>query len=299
MNCCCCALPMRRGLDDWHWVCARCAHESAVLTAAINAHRAEGGMDELLREAGLRSLRERNFNTLLALMDRQLPARERSLLDIGAAHGWFVRMASDQWCAEGLEPDAAICQRARDAGVPVRTGYFPDALKSDERFDALVFNDVFEHIPDVGETLLACRRHLRDGGIIVINLPSSRGTLYRMAKFLRRCGMPASFERLWQKDLPSPHVHYFCPTNLAGLLRRYGYEPLESARLVSVSVRGLYQRVAYAKNQSFLANLCRYFVMLMAIPVLGLSSSDAVVVIARLQCADAGGQPDHTNVAAI
>lgn len=89
-------------------------------------------------------------------------------------------------------------------GLPVRPGYFPDALTPDESFDAIVFNDVIEHIPDIASALDACNARLSENGLLVLNLPNSRGFFYRLSKIFARLGWRNPFNRLWQKDLPSP-----------------------------------------------------------------------------------------------
>src|SRR5690606_11668960 len=112
--------------------------------------------------------------------------------------------------------------------------YFPDALAPGERFDAIVFNDVIEHIPDIGRALAACRERLAPGGMLLLNLPSSSGVFYRASKLLRRLGVAGHFERMWQKGLPSPHLHYVDPTNLARLLDRAGFVPVRRGRLATL-----------------------------------------------------------------
>lgn len=117
-------------------------------------------------------------------------------------------------------------------------GFFPDCLAGggvDARpYDLIVFNDVFEHLPDVNQAMAACRARLAPGGRLDINLPASSGALYRLSRRLFRIGRPGSFERLWQKDFPSPHLSYFNSVNLARLAPRHGLKPRQSFRLPSL-----------------------------------------------------------------
>ena len=101
--CCCCGTPMASGLDTWHQVCPRCGYEAAHFAASINEGASHERIDEGDRNTGLRDLRQQNFRLLLDQMARHLPARVR-LLDVGAAHGWFVQLALQRgWQALGLE----------------------------------------------------------------------------------------------------------------------------------------------------------------------------------------------------
>lgn len=240
-------MPLHAGLAAWHRVCSGCGYEGSLLTPSINEAPAHGAIDEGLRDSGLRDLREHNFAMLLDRVTPLLPGPR--LLEVGSAHGWFVHAASARGLDTlGIEPDEAVCAAALRSGLPLRPGYFPQALQPGERFDAIVFNDVFEHIPGAVETLAACAQRLDAGGLLVLNLPSSRGLFYRTAKAFRRAGVRGFFERLWQKGLPSPHVHYFHADNLARLGRPQGFEPIATFHLPSVRLRGLYHRIAYVRT---------------------------------------------------
>lgn len=249
--CVCCGHALVTGLEEWHRVCARCGYESAQLAPSINESAAHENVDEATRHTGLKALRAANFRQLLDRISRHASpdGARRSILDVGAAHGWFVKAAADrQFDALGLEPDHAVCAGAQRTGARVREGYFPDALAAHEKFDVIVFNDVFEHIPALDVLLAHCSARLNPGGLLVLNLPSSRGIFYRASKVLHRMGAAGFFERLWQKSLPSPHLHYFHAHNLAQLCSRHGLTAVESFHLASIHLDGLYARIAYVKS---------------------------------------------------
>lgn len=185
----------------------------------------------------------------------------------------------------GIEPDAAVGARAAARGLPVRAGFFPDVLEEGERFDAIVFNDVIEHIPDIRSALGALRQHLNDEGILILNLPSSRGFFYRFSKCVARLGWRMPFERLWQKDMPSPHVHYFSPANLARLVAGQGFELVDCAELSALRVRGLRERLNYAGKVSPVSLWLQYAAIMCAIPVLRVFPSDIIVCIFRKKAA--------------
>jgi SAM-dependent methyltransferase len=170
------------------------------------------------------------------------------LLDVGCAHGWFLEHAAAHYHVTGIEPDAGVAAATRARGLAVRSGFFPDALNTDERFDVIVFNDVLEHIPDVNAVLTACWQHLQPGGRVIVNAPSRRGFLYRLSKLLARLGRGGAFERMWQFGFPSPHVHYFDTANLRLLAGRAGFTVDGRTRLASISVRGLYARIRYSRE---------------------------------------------------
>ena len=73
-------------------------------------------------------------------------------------------------------------------------------LFSNGPFDAIIFNDVFEHLPDPIDAIVAVERLLADDGILVLNLPSSDGLFFRVSTLLNRLGWRGPYERLWQRE---------------------------------------------------------------------------------------------------
>lgn len=283
MQCIVCGDTTTHGLAPWHAACRACKYESAALAPTINDAQAHVQLNEADREAGLKAIRVENFKTIVALARRHAAPGARTLLDVGSAHGWFLDEAGRQFEVLGMEPDDAIAARTRARGLPVRSGYFPDALAEGERFDVIVFNDVIEHIPDIRAALAACHARLNPDGILVLNLPNSSGFFYRLSKVLARLGWRGPFERLWQKGLPSPHVHYFQADNLAALVGQQGFTLQLREELPSVRAAGLLARMRCAGKTSALALYAEYAAVMMLLPVLRLFPSDIVVCVFRKQ----------------
>jgi SAM-dependent methyltransferase len=280
-SCIVCGSPQSAGLAGWHAACRACGYESAALEGTINAAPAGSPVDEDEREVGLKALRQENFRDIVAIARRYARARARRLLDVGCAHGWFLEIARDHFEVLGIEPDAVVGGRTAARGLPVREGYFPDALREGERFDVIVFNDVIEHIPDIRAALAACHARLGEEGILILNLPNSAGFFYRLSKLFSRVGWTGPFDRLWQKDLPSPHVHYFEPGNLARLVGKHGFVQVHSQELPSLRARGLLERMRCAGNIAGPALYLQYVAVLCTLPLLRAFPSDIVVSVFR------------------
>lgn len=264
--------------------CARCGYEGSDFVPRIGTDQAPAAsaatLDEARREDALRPLRRANAQRVLALLRDRLP-RGAALLDVGCGHGWFLAEAMNDFAARGLEPDAPIAARAQAAGLPVRVGFFPQALGADERFGALVFNDVFEHLTDLPAALAACHRHLEAGGWLLLNLPNAEGLYYGWARRLARIGIDAPFRRLWQADLPSPHLHYFTPGALRRLVEAHGFVLEQRTGLPAVTARGLYRRVHYARSGSALADVAGFLGAAALLPFARATTSDAMVLLFR------------------
>jgi 2-polyprenyl-3-methyl-5-hydroxy-6-metoxy-1,4-benzoquinol methylase len=285
MVCIVCGAQQAPGLAEWHATCPSCDYESARLEGAINRVDAHASLNEEQREAGLKALRLENFAEIVAWAKKYAPPGARKLLDVGSAHGWFLESAHGSFDVLGIEPDDAVGSRAAARGLPVRQGFFPDALHEGERFDVIVFNDVIEHIPPIGSALQACAARLNDGGILILNLPNSHGFFYRLSKLFARFGWKSPFERLWQKGLPSPHVHYFRPENLATLVQANGFQLVRTAELPSLRAKGLLDRLRCAGGMSTLSLYAQYLAILATIPLLRAFPSDIIVCIFRKKAA--------------
>lgn len=271
------------GLKPWHLECAACHYEGSDLRPHI-LEQAEGGdLDESSRETGLAALRKANFSRLaLRLKDLCVQGNNRpKLLDVGCAHGWFLEAVAPDFEPHGVEPDVGVATATRARGHEVASGFFPDALAEDERFDVISFNDVLEHIPDINGTLKAAFEHLNPGGWVIVNAPSRRGFLYRLSRVLTRVGLAGPFERLWQLGFPSPHVHYLDTVVIKALAQRNGFQLESRMTLPSVAVRGLYSRIRYSREVPVVKALALTAAVAMASPLLRALPADIEVWFLR------------------
>lgn len=275
-----CGHELVRGIIEWHFTCKVCSYEKAILSPSINEAASHETIDEAARESGLRALRIKNFRTLLQRIGEFATSGSR-LLEVGSAHGWFLDEAAKEYSVIGIEPDNTIFSASAIERPFIRHGYFPEALDSDETFDIIVFNDVLEHIPDVAGTLSACQRHLNGNGLLVINIPSSRGIFYRASKLFARIGLKMPFSRMWQESLPSPHLHYFSADNLSSLLAKFGFEIVKQGRLPSIELSGLRSRIGYTSRSSAAMDTMIVLGIVAIFPIIRILPSDIMYIIAR------------------
>ena len=129
--------------------------------------------------------------------------------------------------------------------------------------------------------LEGCKKHLRPKGVLVLNLPSSSGLFYKAAKFLSKVGISSFFERLWQKGLPSPHLHYFNAMNLQSLLQNNGFEEIAKGQLSTLKLNGLFTRISYTKEHILPVRLLILFLVAFAFPLTKLMPSDIIYSVSR------------------
>jgi SAM-dependent methyltransferase len=175
----------------------------------------------------------------------------------------------------------AGAEQAIRRGHAVAHGLFPDALPNGAQFDMIVFNDVFEHLPDPRSALRAVHAALRPNGLVAINLPSSRGVFYRTAEALRRLGWRAPHDRLWQVGFPSPHLSYFHPDALARLARDAGFGEVDRQALPSIAREGLWQRLRFDARAPWLSSAITWLAVSLALPLLRRMPADIALLIFR------------------
>jgi 2-polyprenyl-3-methyl-5-hydroxy-6-metoxy-1,4-benzoquinol methylase len=276
MTCIICYAPLKTGLSGWHRTCPGCAYEGA-------AHASKHVVaEDDLPEASQNALRQENCRTIVALTRQFAAPRANTLLDVGSAQGWFLEAASRAFEVLGVEPDEVLAKQAAARGLPVRIGYFPQALADGEQFDIIVLNEIIEHIPDIRAALRDCHQRLAPDGTLVLNLPSSHGLCYRMAKLFARLGLRGAFNRLWQRGMPSPHVHYFNPANLTRLVEREGFTLRHSTELAVVKKEGMWRwMTVFGGVHPFKAPLRYLGMRWVLLPLMRLFPSDIMVCIYR------------------
>lgn len=273
-----CGGRLRIHIVPWLRICGACGLR----------HAAFGGgeappLEEDAREAGLEPLRRANFTRILDRLGSLVLAPGARVLEVGCGHGWFLDAAAARgYLTEGIEPDVAVARRADRPGRRIRAGYFPACIEEGETWDLLVMNDVFEHLPDPKGALAACHRALPPAGLLVLNLPTADGLLYRIAELMARAGTQAPLERLWQKDFPSPHLYYHDDRTLTSLVESAGFRRVSRTSLPSIQARGLWHRLKMDRRVGALGAGAQYAALLTLYPLLRwLAPSDITLHIYR------------------
>ncbi len=150
-----------------------------------------------------------------------VPAAARRVLDVGCGNGSFGALLRHQrgctvW---GLEPFPAAAAEARARLDHVVCAPFDFLAPLPRRsFDAVVFNDVLEHLVEPEAALALARELLGPRGAIVASIPNIRHfpTLWHLVVHgeweYRDCG-----------TLDRTHLRFFTRSSLAALFRQAGF----------------------------------------------------------------------------
>lgn len=140
-------------------------------------------------------------------LDRQ--ASSNSLIEIGCGDGSFLQHAKNSFSRTlGIEPSRPFADFARSQGLEILDGYVVSgSLLTDEKFDAFVSRQVFEHLPDPLDCLNGIREMLNPGAIGLIEVPNGYRAL-QLGRFF---------------EFFPDHVNYYSVNSLVALASAAGF----------------------------------------------------------------------------
>lgn len=144
---------------------------------------------------GTDSLARAMNRTVLRIVPHLVPGGR--VLDMGCGMGGTARLlAKEGFPVVGIDPDRGVVAYARldpagRGGPRYENKSFLKMVRPppapEERFENLVFLEVLQHLPDLGELFEGCRRLLRPGGVMAVSdvatvpaLPWSRVPFHRI-----------------------------------------------------------------------------------------------------------------------
>ena len=89
---------------------------------------------------------------------------------------------------------------------------------------------------NLNNVIYETKKLLKKEGLIVLNLPSSNGFIFRVSKILLNFGINKFYDRLWQKGSCSPHISYFNKENLVSLFAKDDFQKIDSGNLDTVKL---------------------------------------------------------------
>ena len=136
-----------------------------------------------------------------------------SLLEIGCGNGQFLLGAlASGWEVQGIDFDKKAIEAAKSRlGSSVRQGELIACRFDGEKFDAIVMNNVIEHIWNPIDTVTECARVLRPGGHLIMITPNSESDGHRL------------FRRTWRGLEPPRHLFIYSRRSLKLLAKLTGF----------------------------------------------------------------------------
>lgn len=164
--------------------------------------------------------------TYSKILDQTGNGKNKKLLDVGSAMGWFMEMAASKgYSTWGIEPSKYVAPlgKAR-TNRPVDIAMVENIPHPNNYFDVVSLFDVLEHTVDPEISLIEVKRVLNDDGILVLRVPDTDGLLPMFSYFLYRVSIRNYLNPL--RLLYRFHLWGFNKKSLHFLLNRVGFEIL-------------------------------------------------------------------------
>ena len=195
---------------------------------------------------GISELRQRNFKKIIKIIKSLNKSQNFKILEIGSGNGFFIeeckKLSINITGSEADEKQYQLLKLKYDNTLKLNLP-LKDIEKKFGKYDYIIFNDVFEHLEDLNLVIEQLKKFIKDNGQIIINLPSSDGLIFKFSNILNKLGFKNFYNRLWQKDLSSPHLSYFNNLNLELLFKKHNFIKKYSGSLDTVSNKGNYTRL--------------------------------------------------------
>lgn len=151
-----------------------------------------------------------------------VPQDARKILDVGCHLGAFGRALKDRSDVEvwGIEPNPHTAEIAALQLDRVFNEFFSeDSALPDHYFDAIVFNDVLEHMPDPWTAIEIAKTKLVNGGHIIASLPNLRH-IENLIHILKQCDF--QYETAGIRD--RTHLRFFTKNSIPSLFKENDFQ---------------------------------------------------------------------------
>ena len=215
---------------------------------------------------GITELRKKNFRKIISKIISFNNSKNFQILEIGSGSGFFIEECKKfDLNITGSEADSSQLnelKRKFPETLKIALPFNKDEIYNIGKYNMIIFNDVFEHLSNLDEVVNQLSNLLDKNGKILINLPSSDGIVFKISSLLYKVGIKNFYNRLWQKNLSSPHLSYFNNLNLEFLFSKYGYKLVHSDFLDTVSNTGNYKRLNSTIDNKFICGMLNIVLIL-------------------------------------
>lgn len=139
------------------------------------------------------------------------------ILDIGSSTGAMLDLFKKRgWEVLGIEPSSISADYAISRGVKTIKEKFEKANLEKNSFDAVVLNHTLEHLPDPEGVLSRIHKVLKNGGILLIDVPNFGSLSSKI------------YKGKWPYLLENEHLWHFNEKSLRKILEKNGFRVLKT-----------------------------------------------------------------------
>ncbi len=156
---------------------------------------------------------KKSYLNYLNVLDKYVVKQaEINMFEVGCATGFFMDLARQKgWQTEGIDISEYAVKKAREKGLVATTAPL-ESYQSAKKFDAVVMQDLIEHVKDPVGVVNRAKNLLAENGLLLITTPDA-GSLWAKA-----------WGKHWHAFVPPQHLFYFSVKNLASILEKNGFK---------------------------------------------------------------------------
>ena len=154
--------------------------------------------------------------SIAELLTPFVTVREPQVLDIGAGYGHILHALGERFpggSRTAIEFSGVCVEHLRSLGIAVHAEPAEEVLPRLEQFDVIVMSHVLEHFLDPGAMLRLIGSRLKPGGVLYVEVPHI--PLEAMHRYI---------DSVWAPRFDEPHITFFDPQSLSGLLHATGLQ---------------------------------------------------------------------------
>ncbi|MDP3353665.1 MAG: class I SAM-dependent methyltransferase [Flavobacteriaceae bacterium] len=191
-------------------------------------------------------------------MLKLIPSTSKKTLEIGCGRGNFssqlVQKGVETW---GIEPNKISAENAQEKLFKVLVGTLDEMLNQlpDNYFDAIILNDVLEHLIYPWEDMKNLKGKLSDNGVLISSIPN-----VRYAKNLFHLLLMKNWEYKESGILDSTHFRFFTKKSIISMHKKSGYT-IQKIKGINVTKSVLFFPFALIVNIFFLFTQLDIFYM--------------------------------------
>ena len=196
---------------------------------------------------------------------------EKTMLEIGCATGFFLKLAAELgWKVEGIDISEYAVKKAVLKGIKATVGTI-EGFKIENKYDAVVMQDVIEHVKDPAVLVNKVCELLKAGGVLALTTPDS-GSLWARV-----------WGKRWHAFVPPQHLYYFSSENIKTFLEKKGFEIVYLEHhgkwfTIPYIVRLLYSWTGFVLFSKLADTISKTFIKKISVPI---NVRDTIYLIAR------------------
>lgn len=190
---------------------------------------AKSGFYQVQAEAEIAPEHRQRYGRWLARI-KELAPESKSLLDIGAGMGMFLRLAREHgFEVAGIEPNPEAADKlANEYQAPIHSCLLED-YAGDERYDVVTMWDLLEHLADPGLALRQAHKLLHRGGLLVLEVPARDSLLHWLVRALWHCSAGIIRGPLFGV-YGIHHLQYFSQASITAFVEQNSFSVCNSQR---------------------------------------------------------------------